>query len=312
MRWLVFILVLLSAAPAGAQPRLVIAPPGPAAWRALFAHPEQWPQSRARTGTFLFADHTLTEVADDELRGWFAQARAWHIRIELEVGAIKEWGPTADATFAAEQPIWDRLMRLGADIGSIAMDEPLTASRAFLHKPDAYAVEQTARFIAKVHHADPGFAIGDIEPYPSISRADHAAWLTHLDQALSDAGEKPLDFYRLDVDWIAFTQARLGSWVEVAGIEANVHTHHLPFSLIYWASGYPFAKVHGLATEATWYDELIQQGSDAAGASVQPDEFVLESWLDTPSKEVPERFTETFTGSALDFAEKFISKQRKR
>jgi hypothetical protein len=62
MRWLVFILVLLSAAPAGAQPRLVIAPPGPAAWRALFAHPEQWPQSRARTGTFLFADHTLTEV----------------------------------------------------------------------------------------------------------------------------------------------------------------------------------------------------------------------------------------------------------
>jgi hypothetical protein len=41
MRWLVFILVLLTAAPAGAQPRLVIAPPGPAAWRALFAHPEQ-------------------------------------------------------------------------------------------------------------------------------------------------------------------------------------------------------------------------------------------------------------------------------
>jgi hypothetical protein len=164
MRYVLFSLFLFIVASAAAQPvpNLVIGPPSLEAWRTLFAHPEEWPQARARTGVFLFADHSLTAVPDAELRSWFAQARAWHIRVALEVGAIKEWGPTAEATFGAEQPIWDRLSRLGADIASIAMDEPLTASRG-LHKQDGYAVAQTALFIAKVHHADPSFAIGGIE-----------------------------------------------------------------------------------------------------------------------------------------------------
>lgn len=33
------------------------------------------------------------------------------------------------ATFAADLPRWDRAMLLGADLGSIVMDEPLGASR---------------------------------------------------------------------------------------------------------------------------------------------------------------------------------------
>jgi hypothetical protein len=123
MRWLLVTLILLTAAPAGAQPRLVIGPPGLAACRAPFAHPEQWPQSRA-----------------------------WHIRIELDVGAIREWGPKAYATFAAEQRIWERLTRLGA---GVATDQSLTASRALLHRVDVYAGERRARSIAKLHDIDP-------------------------------------------------------------------------------------------------------------------------------------------------------------
>jgi hypothetical protein len=284
--------------------KLVIAPPGDSI-RELFDHPDQWPAARAMTGTILHADHNLNRFNDDELRTWFAMMRTWHITLELEVGAIKEWGPTADATFAAEHPIWDRAIRLGADLGSIVMDEPLSASR-FLHKPDAYAVEQTARFIGLVRQRYPTMRIGDVEPYPGLPLVDHLNWLQELQSRLNAQGLTPLDFYRADVDWIAFTKAGRGNWHEVATLAAAVHKSALPFSLIYWASGYPSEKAQGLAGDDTWYIEVMGQGYAVADAGIHPDQFTLESWLDTPSQIVPDDAKFSFTRSVLDFGRKFL------
>jgi hypothetical protein len=98
--------------------------------------------------------------------------RGWDLRLELEVGAIKPWGITADDTLRQELPMWDRVRRFGGHLDSIAMGEPLSATREALHRPDAYAVEQTARFIQMVRQAYPSVLIGDIGPYPSISAKD--------------------------------------------------------------------------------------------------------------------------------------------
>jgi hypothetical protein len=258
------------------------------------------------TGAILHADHTLTHFSDAELQSWFAMMRTWHITLELEVGAIKEWGPTADATFAAEQPIWDRAMRLGADLTSIAMDEPLAASRS-LHKPDAYAVEQTARFIGLVRQRYPTMRIGDIEPYPSFPLADHAEWLRQLMSRLREQNVAPLDFYRADIDWVSFAKAGRGSWREVASLAAATRGAGLPFSLIYWASGYPSEKAEGLAGDDTWYVEVLGQGYAVADAGIHPDQFVLESWINAPAQIVPDSADFTFTRSVLDFGRKFVN-----
>ena len=231
--------------------------------------------------------------------------RTWHISLELEVGAIKEWGPTADATFRAEQPIWDRAVRLGADLGSIAMDEPLAASR-YLHKPDAYAVEQTARFVGLVRQHYPTMRIGDVEPYPGLPLADHVAWLKQLTSRLREQNVAPLDFYRADVDWVSFAKAGRGSWREVASLAAATSGSGLPFSLIYWASGYPSEKAEGLAGDDTWYVEVLGQGYAAADAGVHPDQFVLESWINAPARIVPDSADFTFTRSVRDFGRKFV------
>jgi hypothetical protein len=286
-------------------PKLVIAPPGDG-MRELFEHPDAWPQARALTGAILYADHNLTHLEDDELRAWFALMRTWNISLELEVGTIKEWGPTADATFAAEQLVWDRAIRLGATLTSIAMDEPLAASRA-LHKPDSYAVEQTARFIALVRQHYPTMRIGDVEPYPGLRLEDHVAWLAQLQARLREQGVAPLDFYRADVDWVSFAKAGIGSWHGVAALAADTRKAGLPFSLIYWASGYPSEKAEGSAGDDTWYVEVLGQGYAVADTGLHPDQFVLESWINAPSRIVPEDEDYTFTRSVLDFARKFAN-----
>jgi hypothetical protein len=287
------------------MPKLVIAPPGDG-MRALFQHPDEWPQARAQTGAILAADHNLTHFSDTELQTWFAMMRAWNISLELEVGAIKEWGQTADATFHAEQPIWDRAVRLGSNLASIVMDEPLSTSHT-LHKPDAYAVDQTVRFIALARQHFPTMRIGDVEPYPGLPLDQHLAWLRQLTTALRARNMAPLDFYRLDVDWVAFTKADRGSWHEVASIAAASKSLGLPFSLIYWASAYPSENAAGLAGPDTWYVEVLGQGYAVADAGLRPDQFVLESWINAPPLIVPDNADFTFTRSVRDFGEKFVT-----
>ena len=109
----------------------------------------------------------------------------WNISLELEVGAIKEWGRTAAVTFGAETPVWDRLIKLNGNIKSIAMDEPLASARDGAHQTDDQAVEETAKFVGLVRAKYPHMLVGDVEPYPSISLNDHFLWLANLRNASS-------------------------------------------------------------------------------------------------------------------------------
>lgn len=287
------------------MPRLVICPPGDG-MRALFEHPDEWTQTRAQTGAILAADHNLAHFSDADLQSWFAMMRTWNISLELEVGAIKKWGPTADATLRAEQPMWDRAVRLGANLASIVMDGPLISAR-HLDKPDAYAIEQTTRFIAMVRQRYPTMLIGDTEPYPTIPVDQHIAWLKQLLASLRAQNLAPLDFHRLDVDWVSFTKADRGSWHDLASLPNASRGLGVPFSLIYWASAYPSEKKAGFADEDTWYVEVLNQGYAVADAGIHPDQFVLESWINTPARIVPETADFSFTRSVLDFARKFVS-----
>lgn len=230
----------------------------------------------------------------------------WGLRLELEIGAIKPWGTTGEKAFRVQSPAWNRLQRLGGKIHALAMDEPLCCARKDLRKPDSYAVEETARFIALVRKHYPNVLIGDIEPYPFIPLKDLTGWIEALEAKLAQMGVRGLDFFRLDVDWLVFTVRNEGSWREVRKLETFCRKRKLPFSLIYWAADYPDMKRRGLADDSTWCVSLQRQGYDYTAVDGKPDQYVIESWIGAPSHSVPETAQFTFTRSVLDFTKRFV------
>ena len=302
------------AAPAAPKPTVWMIPPSQdngRCFRELFEQPDQWKETRGLVDVLAYADHILNkQFTDDELRAWITMIERWGLRFALEVGAVKPWGITGEKTFAAERPMWDRFQRLGGRIHAVAMDEPLCCARKEIGKPDEYAVQETAAFIALVRRHYPEVLVGDIEPYPFIPLADQVRWIEALQKRLAEMGVRGLDFFRLDVNWAEFTVANRGSWQEVRKLEQHCRSRGMPFSLIYWASDYPEMKRRGLADDATWYVSVLRQGYDYAIVDGRPDEYVVESWVDAPSRSVPETGEFTFARSVRDFALRFVKRGR--
>ena len=259
------------------------------------------------TDALLYADWAFDQFTDAELTTWFAQMKQWGIKLELEVGAIKGWGElTGKGTFIRQKPRWDRIQRLGGYIYSIAMDEPLCAIRAVGGKSDKYAVEETANFIALVRETYPNVMIGDIEAYPGISFVDNIKWIDALQNKLAERKIRRLDFYRVDVDWMFFQWKGDNSWSVVKELENHCRRVKLPFSLAYWAANEGMARNKKVQDDATWYVGVLQQGYDYLSVGGAPDQYVIESWENTPSHSVPEAGMDfTFTRSVLDFGRKF-------
>lgn len=300
-----------------AKPNVWINPPGAQdgrCWRELFTKPDQWAETRSMVTVLGYASLSLDkQFTDQELRQWLRQIETWGLKLGLEVGAVKEWSPTGRQVFDVERRIWDRIRSLGGRIYAVAMDEPLCCVRQQLKKPDEYAVEETAKFIALARENYPDIRIGDIEPYPFLQREELLKFIDALQARLKQMNVRGLDFFRLDVDWNHFTignQIYAGNWPDVKKLEMACRERKLPFSLIYWAADYPRMKELNLADDATWYVGVMRQGYDYAFVGGAPDEVVIESWVGAPSRSVPEAEEWTFTRSVRDFCRRFVKTGR--
>ncbi len=300
------------------------APPRPEVWmgppgydkgrlvRELFEKPDAWKETRSLIDVFFVSDLSLKKLYgdDNELQRWFGQLKEWKLKFAMEVGAIKPWGQTGEKCFNAEKPIWERAQRLGGDLYAIAMDEPFLCCRHHIKKPDDYAVEETANYIALVRKHFPQMKVGDIETYPSIPLADHLWWIEALQKKLAEKGVRGLDFYRLDVNWSNFTVFDRGTWPEVKKLESYCRSRKLPFSMIYWASGQPLLNKLKLADASTWYIDIMAQGYAYAMCQGTPDQVVIESWIEAPPRCLPETEEWTFTRSVRDFVKTFVKPGR--
>ncbi|MFA5192219.1 MAG: hypothetical protein WC740_15960 [Verrucomicrobiia bacterium] len=308
--WCVFFVVDLLAQQAGGKPTVWMGVPSydnGRFFRELFEKPDEWKETRSLIDVLFYTDLNFKKhFRDDELRTWFAQAQKWGLKIAMEVGAVKPWGQTGEKCFNAEKANWERLQGLGQNLYAIAMDEPFLCCRAHIKKPDDYAVQETANYIALVRKHFPNVLIGDIESYPSILVADHIWWIEALQKKLAEMKVGGLDFYRLDVNWANFIVQNHGCWAEVKKLERYCRSKKLPFSMIYWASGEPLLKKLGLADESTWYVSIIHQGYAYAMCQGEPDQYVIESWIQAPPRCVPETAEWTFTRSVRDFCRRFV------
>jgi hypothetical protein len=238
-----------------------------------------------------------------------------NMKLGLEVGAVKPWGKTGKRVFEVQRPMWDRFNRLGGDIFAIALDEPLVAVTFHLpEKDDAFkamtpeqrfehGIEETANFIALVREHYPNILIGDIEVYPSIKADMVIAWEDALEARLKAKGVKGQDFFRLDVNWVAFP-VQNGSWEDFIRIENHCKKIGLPFSMIFWASDLP-GDPQKREDPTAWYKGVMHQGKEYLKHG-KPDQYVIETWVDAPPEAFPETKEWTFTRSVIDFYNRFI------
>ena len=146
-----------TAAAQGQVPAMIAGVPNERDNQDLFDHADQWPTARRYVGRIIHADHSLDQVSDAQLAGWLTQLKSWGIGLELEVGVIKAWAKDSHDAFDKDDRNWQRVIRLGGTISSIAMDEPLGAARADhrISLTDQQAVEETAQFIELVRQHYP-------------------------------------------------------------------------------------------------------------------------------------------------------------
>jgi hypothetical protein len=314
--WFLAAIAVQSAEPRALRPEVWLMPPGVSnayCLRELFMQPERWTETRGLITVIGCTPNQLTQnFSDDELRVWLPQLEKWGLKLGLEVGAVKEWGPTGQKTFDAQRGQLDHLLSLGGKIHALAMDEPFCCARQQLKKPDAYAVEETANFVALVRKNYPDLRIGDIEPYPFLQPEELLAFIDALQVRLKAMNARGLDFFRLDVDWNHFTignQIYAGNWPAVKQLELACRQRRLAFSLIYWAADYGRMKELHLADDATWYVGVLQQGYDYAFVGGAPDEYVIESWVGAPAQCLPEAADWTFTRSVRDFCRRFVQRE---
>ncbi len=284
---------------------LCIGPPNADELRDLFENESAWADTRRFVKSLVYADHDFKKLEDGELRFIFSRMREWGLSLELEVGAVKEWGVTARDTFKWEVEHWDRVVRLGGVISAISMDEPLVAATLLLHRSYEYGLEQTLDFISLARSRLPGVVLGEVEPYPHFTQKVHQRWIDDLQRGLKALGQTGLDFYRIDPDWSAYV-GNAGFWPGVRTVEDYCRSQNLPFSLIYWAADYPRTARDHLATDQTWYSGVMYEGRAYAEAGGRPDQYVISSWVSAPSTAVPDGGDFTFTRSVRDFARQFV------
>jgi len=291
-------------------------PPSVVALRDFYLHPDDWKETRAAmttatVGVFGSTTYKMNKAFNpDELRQFGKMLGDWNIKFALEIESVKGtpgW-QTGQEAFDHQRKEWDKLQAEGMPIYSLAMDEPYCSVVLAQHQSMDLAVQETANFIALVRKNYPNVQIGDIEPYPAFSRPQLIAWIDALQAKLKEMNVRGIDFFRLDDDWTHLIIGNGGDWRDVKHLENACRTRNVPFSLIYWAPPYGYYQRMGLADDHLWYTFVMWQGYAYALVNGSPDQYVLESWIGTPSTGTPETNPDSFSRSMLDFCNKFVVK----
>src|SRR4051812_14301440 len=162
--------------------------PGSSDYLQLFEDPQAWARARELISVFKFyQQHTQTPAPSivgpntyDALAraGAFRLVNQWHKKIALEVGSVKEFFCTADAS-GMNASISGTLASIaavksaGGAVAYLAMDEPFVSGRSRTCGGPALepTADRVATYVTAVRKANPDVAIGLIEAYP-FSSAD--------------------------------------------------------------------------------------------------------------------------------------------
>jgi len=261
--------------------------PGTIDYIRLFDHPEEWTLARDVTRVFKFyQQHTQTpadpivgpNTYDALVRAQaFRRLMQWRKQIAVEVGSVKEYYCTPDASgmrnsIAGSVAAVQAIEQAGGAVSYLAMDEPFVSGRARICGGPALepTADRVATYVAGVRAARPAVQVGLIEAYPFSSADAIEAILTLLDSR----GAKSA-FLHMDVDWHlsggeAFRR-------DMKRLQTYCGAQQIPFGII--ITGYNGDSDTLYADDVAGITELTAQTFGTWTA--MPDHIILQSWVES-------------------------------
>lgn len=259
--------------------------PGTIDFVRLFERPEEWAHARQLVSVFKFyQQHTQTPTPSivgpnsyEALAraGVFRTLKTWGKKTAIEVGAVKEFYCTPDASgmnsaIAASLASVRAIEAAGGAVTYLALDEPfLSGQSATCGGPSLEpTADRLAIYGAGVRQAFPDVQIGMIEAYPSFNPDAFASMLT----LLAARGVKPA-FLHVDVDIKALRAGRDDFTRDMIRLSTICHEQSVPFGIIVW--GYNGDNDVLYSIDA---DRLAGAIANTFRWDAMPDHIVFQSW----------------------------------
>jgi hypothetical protein len=206
--------------------------------------------------------------------GVFRTLKNWGKKTSIEVGAVKEFYCTPDASgmnaaIAGTLESVRAVEAAGGSVASLSMDEPFVSGRLKVCGGPALepTADRVATYVSGVSAALPNVRIGLIEAYP-FSSADA---IERIVQLLKARNVTPA-FLHMDVDWHLSGAAAFKR--DMPRIQALCATEKIPFGII--ITGYDGNADALYAIDAYGITGLIADTFPSWDRA--PDQLILQSW----------------------------------
>jgi len=281
--------------PAGQRPKVwfsmggwgQIPSPGHHSWEVLYLQPNgTWPPFMDQVTVVSILTQVLVKMSDADLAKVAARLKEKHVALGIEMLAQADDDPPGCgvgvegyyATFMVAN-IAAKLKRTGAEVGYIAMDEPLWFGHYYNGKIACHSsIDNVAERVAKNMHeylkVFPDAIIADGEPFPSITeqpnwKEDYRHWI----EAFHAKVGKELAFTSLDINW------GVKNWpTSVQAMASFARDVKMPLGIIYNAAPPP----PSMSVQA-WLDGAVRNFNYIEDTlHVVPDWAVFASWARYP------------------------------
>ena len=273
--------------------------PHPPDWMELFQPDAAWQQGESRLTAFKVSAQFVLRGTDDMIRTVADGLHRHHVAFAVEMGAVTRTQSECGGGEGYAAPnlidrVAGRLQRLGVTLDYWGMDEPLwfAHERTWGQNDCAFPVdvvaERVAGNITRMRKYFPAVVIGDGEVLtanrvpPGQLLADYVAFA----QGVQRLTGRPLAFMHWDVVW------RGGGGRLIAPFSRRMHALGLRVGVIIGG------EVPDPDDES-WVAHGLQHVRDLAGDPAAPDDIVVQSWQNLPSRMLPETSPGTATFELL-------------
>lgn len=295
--------------------------------RELFSYPDDWDVTRSVIDYFGYTSWILHErFTDTELASYFAQLNTWDLNFDLGVMAVKDlpFSTTGEQCYAIENYRWERFNSLGAEIASMTIDEPLSATvRGNLHgssmPPEtaiSYAVRETADWL-ELTRADSitgelPIALIEAYPYLQIEGESIVEFVDSLQIECELRDIEGISALVIDYNWCGYSSESY--WNGLFDIQEHCDSIGLPFSLIFW----PARSWRPNDVDWDFYNDIMYQANlffNVYSGSLDVIDVTAWDWI--PRQMVPESYINQqpindcpFTFAFLRFYDAYVADEK--
>jgi hypothetical protein len=283
--------------------------PTSSAFMDLFAPGAPWDSAATKTQVLKVSTQFLHAATDTELSAVIHALENRHIALGMEGLLLVESarcgrGVESYGGAGAIQALAARVKRLGGTIDYVAMDEPLWYGNFVVGPRNCNdtvesLAQQMAPNVRTLKTAFPAIRFGDIEPINNrtIGRIEV---MLQFARAFKAATGEPISFVDADIIWQENWKPQIVDW------KVKLHAAGIAFGVIF--DGDPTDT-----SDDAWTSHALERyRAVIADQSMKPDDMIFQSWMERPTRLLPDSEPATLTGLVRQATEQDGANARKR